>query len=317
MENNNDDIIIVNNLYKRYGDFTAVDGISFKVKRGGLFAFLGLNGAGKSTTINIITSILSKSEGEIIIDGMNLDYNSNVIKTEIGIVFQNSILDPVLTCKENLALRAGYYGIKGEEWKRREKILVDMLELGEFYNKPLNKLSGGQKRRVDIARAMVHEPKILILDEPTTGLDPQTRLSVWNLVNSLRVKTGMTVFLTTHYMEEAEKATYVVILNHGKIIAEGTPTDLKNRYSGDYVISYIDSSEPINDLLKEEKRTYTYNKDSKCYRIVVKNADDAIQFLNSHEDLNKDFEVEKGSMDDVFLNVTGIRDFNQESGNGR
>lgn len=307
-----ENILEVKNLVKKYGSFSAVNGISFSVRRGGLFAFLGLNGAGKSTTINIITSILSKTSGKVYIDDMDLDYDMDKIKNEIGIVFQNSVLDPVLTPKENLTLRAGYYGIRGEEWKKREQILIDMLELKEFYNRPLGKLSGGQKRRVDIARAMVHDPRLLILDEPTTGLDPQTRLSVWNLVNSLRAKTGMTVFLTTHYMEEAEKATYVVILNHGDIIAQGTPTDLKNAYSGDYVVIYQKESEDITSRLKNEERQFHYNSDGKNYRVVVKNALDALSFLESHKDILNDFEVEKGSMDDVFLNVTGVRKIMEE-----
>ena len=205
-------ILEVRDLVKRYGNFVAVNNISFKVKKGSLFAFLGLNGAGKSTTINIITSIIIKNSGKVFINGRDLDRESYKIKSEIGIVFQNSVLDGALSAKENLQIRSRYYGIKKNEWKEREKILIDMLDLSSFYEKPIAKLSGGQKRRVDIARAMVHNPKLLILDEPTTGLDPQTRVSVWNLINMLREKTGMTVFLTTHYMEEAADADYVIIL---------------------------------------------------------------------------------------------------------
>lgn len=301
-----DNILVVENLVKLYGDVKAVDNISFSVRKGGLFAFLGLNGAGKSTTINVITSILRKTSGKVYIDGMDLDKYSNKIKSEIGIVFQNSVLDPILSAKENLTLRAGYYGIGKKEWKEREKVLVEMLELQDFYDRPLGKLSGGQRRRVDIARAMVHEPKLLILDEPTTGLDPQTRLSVWELINSLREKTNMTVFLTTHYMIEAEKATYVVIIDQGHIIAQGTPTDLKNAYSGDYVIIHKKKNEEIDQLLKKENRAFTYDRDGQKYRVTVKDAKDALSFLDSHKDIIDDFEVEKGSMDDVFLNVTGI-----------
>lgn len=315
-KNNENDILVVKDLVKKYGSFTAVNGISFSVRKGSLFAFLGLNGAGKSTTINIITSILRKNSGTIIIDGMDLDRNMDQVKNEIGIVFQNSVLDNVLTPKENLTLRAQYYGLSKQEWKEREKILVDILELKDFYNRPLGKLSGGQKRRVDIARAMVHDPKLLILDEPTTGLDPQTRLSVWNLINSLRAKTGMTVFLTTHYMEEAEKAAYVVVMDKGNIITQGTPTELKNKYSGDYVILHEKQNDEIDAMLKEEKRTFHYNHDGKSYRITVKDAKDAIAFIEKHKDIINDFEVEKGSMDDVFLNVTGVREILEEKNNG-
>jgi len=304
---NDEYILEVDSLVKKYGNFTAVDGISFLVKKGSLFAFLGLNGAGKSTTINIITSILSKTSGLVKVGGYDLDSKPEDIKYLIGIVFQNSVLDPLLTPKENLKIRAGFYGMKGEEWAKREAYLIQMLNLSAFYNRPLGKLSGGQKRRVDIARAMIHDPKLLILDEPTTGLDPQTRLSVWNLVNSLREKTGMTVFLTTHYMQEAEKATDVVIMDKGKIIATGTPTELKNKYSSDYILLYVEQNERIEKTLQNEGVTYTYNHDGRYYRVSVKDSTDAISFLNSHQDIASDFEVEKGSMDDVFLNVTGIR----------
>ncbi len=300
-------ILTVSHLKKTYGNLKAVNDISFNVKRGGLFAFLGLNGAGKSTTINIICSILKKDSGKITIDDVDLDSNIDAVKSKIGIVFQNSVLDNSLTPKENLIIRAGFYNIRGKELQDRLDILVKMLDLGSFFNRPVGKLSGGQKRRVDIARAMIHEPSLLILDEPTTGLDPQTRLSVWNLVNDLREKTGMTVFLTTHYMEEAEKASYVVIMNKGNIIAEGTPTELKNNYSGDYVIIYTNKNEEIESILDKENRKYIYNFDNKYYRVTVENSSDAIEFIGNHKDLLNDFEVEKGSMDDVFLNVTGVR----------
>lgn len=307
LKQDNNHIIEVEHLCKKYGDFIAVDDISFKVKRGGLFAFLGLNGAGKSTTINILTSTLLKTSGKVTIDGLDLDDDVELIKPKIGIVFQNSVLDSSLSGKENLYIRAGYYGIKGNQFKEREQILIDMLELKDFYNKPIGKLSGGQRRRIDIARAMVHDPKLLILDEPTTGLDPQTRVSVWNLINTLREKIGMTVFLTTHYMEEAEKATFVEILNHGKIIAEGTPTELKNQYSGDYVFIYKKEDKNFTSLLNERKINYFYDDDLKKYQVIVKDAADAINFIEQYKEYINDFEVKKGSMDDVFINVTGER----------
>jgi multidrug/hemolysin transport system ATP-binding protein len=310
-----DYILTVDNLVKRYGNVNAVNNISFKVKRGGLFAFLGLNGAGKSTTINIICSILRKDEGKIIIDGLDLDDPFANAKSKVGIVFQNSVLDNSLSARENLTIRAGFYNIRGKELKNRLDILCKILDLTSFFDRPVGKLSGGQKRRVDIARAMIHEPSLLILDEPTTGLDPQTRLSVWNLVNDLRQKTGMTVFLTTHYMEEAEKASYVVIMNKGNIIAEGTPTELKNSYSGDYVIIYTNKTDSLENIFTKEDRKFNYNHDNKYYRVTVKDSIDAINFIQNHKDILNDFEVEKGSMDDVFLNVTGVRQI-LENNNG-
>ena len=297
----------VSQLVKTYDDFTAVDGISFSVKRGSLFAFLGLNGAGKSTTINIITSILPKNSGKIYIDGLDLDKHRDAIKNKIGIVFQNSVLDPVLTPKENLTLRAGFYGINGDKFKKRLQVLTDRLDLSSFRNRPVGKLSGGQRRRVDIARAMVHDPELLILDEPTTGLDPQTRLSVWNLVNTLREQTGMTVFLTTHYREEAEKATYVLIRNHGHIIAEGTPAFLRDTYSGDYVRIHHKNTDDFETIIKGMERPYSYNHDAHTYQVKVKDSKDAIALLEKYKDILDDFEVKKGSRDDVFLNVTGIK----------
>ncbi len=306
-------ILSVSHLKKKYDDFYAVDDISFSVKRGSLFAFLGLNGAGKSTTINIITGILSKNEGKIIFDGKDMDEYRNSIKSEIGIVFQNSVLDPVLTPKENLTLRAGFYGIRGQAWKDRLKVLTDMLGLQEFMDRPVGKLSGGQKRRVDIARAMVHDPKLLILDEPTTGLDPQTRKAVWNLVNSLRQKTGMTVFLTTHYMEEAEKATYVVIMNSGKIIAQGTPNSLKKEYAKDYIIIHQKKNDGLEERLAASQYSFSYFKDSETYHVPVSDSSKAIAFIEEFKDVLSDFEVEKGDMDDVFLNATGVAKLLEDS----
>ncbi len=310
-----DNILIVDNLCKTYGPLVAVNNISFSVKAGSLFAFLGQNGAGKSTTINIICNILTKDSGKIYVSGFDSDRNVQAVKSQVGIVFQNSVLDTSLSPKENLIIRAAFYGIRGELLKERLKTLAEMLDLESFFDRPVAKLSGGQKRRVDIARAMIHSPKLLILDEPTTGLDPQTRISVWSLINELREKTGMTVFLTTHYMEEAEKSTYVVVMDKGSIIARGTPTELKNAYSGDYVFMYQKSDEKIDELLKSENQKYTYNKDGKYYRIVVKDASDAILFIEKHKDLLRDFEVQKGNMDDVFLNITGLKVKNEMENN--
>lgn len=305
-------ILVVRNLVKTYGKLKAVNNISFSVRKQSLFAFLGLNGAGKSTTINIITSILSKDSGKIYLDGYDQDFYSDFVKSEIGIVFQNSVLDPLLSPLENLSIRAGFYGIHGAKWKERLDTLVKMLELESFLRRPVGKLSGGQRRRVDIARAMVHDPKLLILDEPTTGLDPQTRLAVWDLINDLREKTGMTVFLTTHYMVEAEKATYAVIMDKGNIIAQGTPLELKNKFSGDYVVIYSKQSDELNKTFHNQGMKFFYNHDSDYYRVLVKDGKEAMRFLEMNKDLIKDFEVQKGSMDDVFLNVTGARKFVEE-----
>ena len=232
------DIIKIDHLCKNFGDVKAVQDLSFRVKEGELFAFLGVNGAGKSTTINIMCGQLTKNSGNVEIDGADLDRKLDHIKGTLGVVFQNSVLDSALSVYDNLQSRAALYGITGVSFKERLSELAKLLEFEDLLKRPVGKLSGGQRRRIDIARALLHRPKILILDEPTTGLDPQTRKTLWNVVSDLRKNENMTVFLTTHYMEEAAEADYVVIIDGGKISAEGTPLDLKNTYTGDFITLY-------------------------------------------------------------------------------
>lgn len=307
-----DCILQIEHLSKSYGDLKAVDNISLKVKKGSLFSFLGMNGAGKSTTINIICSILKKDSGKIYVNGYDLDKDVNKIKEEIGIVFQNSVLDNDLTVYQNLKVRASFYGFSKKEEKEKINNIVNLLQLNELLDKPINKLSGGQKRRVDIARSMIHNPKLLILDEPTTGLDPKTRLMVWNLINEIRNKTGMNVFLTTHYMEEAEESTYIVIMNKGKIISEGTPLELKNKYTSDYIKAYLDKNEQLEELLNKDKIQYSYFDENNFYKIYIKNSELSVELLNKYKDYIKDFEILKGDMDDVFLNAINGYIINKE-----
>lgn len=269
------------------------------MKRGELFAFLGVNGAGKSTTINVICGQLKKDGGSVEICGTSLDENADEIKRKIGVVFQFSALDKDLSVKENLESRAALYGIYGEEFKKRLAVLADNLAFKDFLNRPIGKLSGGQRRRVDVARALIHDPEILILDEPTTGLDPQTRNALWNFISDLRTKNGTTVFLTTHYMEEAADADYVIILNKGKIAAEGTPLQLKNAYTGDFITLYGADEEEIKTLGS------SYEKIPNGYRLEVENTAAATKLIVAHPEIFKDYEITKGKMDDVFLAVTG------------
>lgn len=296
-------IIEIKELKKYFGEVKAVDDISFTVEKGSLFAFLGLNGAGKSTTINILCTLLEKDSGQVMIDGYDLDKDSENIKDSIGIVFQNSVLDDRLTVKENLTVRASYYGFRGEKWRERLAELTDLLDLQDLLLRPYGKLSGGQRRRVDIARGLINRPKILFLDEPTTGLDPKTRQSVWKIVNDLRISTGMTVFLTTHYMEEANEANNVVILDLGKIVANDSPNNLKNIYSGDYIKLYTERVADIDEVLKEGNFTYRFESD--CYFIKMSNSQKSKEFILKYPQFIIDFEVVKGDMDDVFLNATG------------
>ena len=295
----------IEHLSKSYGDLKAVDDISFTVKKGSLFAFLGINGAGKSTTINIICNILPKDAGTITVGGLDLDKSASAIKKDIGIVFQTSVLDKELTVRENLEIRTAFYSLSKEEKRRNLDEIIRLLELSPILNKPIRNLSGGQMRRVDIARAMVHRPRLLILDEPTTGLDPKTRLAVWSLIDSIRSETGMTVFLTTHYLEEADKAQDVVIMDKGHIIAHGTPNELKNLYSSDRIICHRAKDTAFEAALEAAKRSYSYDAERGCYRIDTHGGEDAKEVLQKFGTYITDFELLKGDMDDVFLNVTG------------
>lgn len=295
--------IEVEGLIKNYGKLTAVNDLSFTVEEGSLFAFLGLNGAGKSTTVNILCTLLEKDGGKVVVSGRDLDSEAEAIRNEIGVVFQQSVLDKRLTVKENLSVRASFYGLFGAELKARLNEISEILSLKDILNRPYGKLSGGQRRRADLARGLINTPKILFLDEPTTGLDPQTRKTVWETVDNLRKNLGMTVFLTTHYMEEADGADKVVIIDEGKLSAVGTPVDLKNRFSSEKVKLYLPQTAETDEKLSEEKFDYSNN----CYTVYLKGGEAAKNFINRHSELIGDFEVLKGDMDDVFLNVTGKR----------
>ena len=292
-------VIEIQHLYKSFGPVKAVQDLSFRVKEGELFAFLGVNGAGKSTTINILCGQLRKDNGSVKINGFEPTENPEKVKRALGVVFQNSVLDKALTVYENLESRAALYGIHGRAFKDRLQELSGMLGFGDLLRRTVGKLSGGQRRRIDIARALLHRPDILILDEPTTGLDPQTRKTLWDVVDNLRKTENMTVFLTTHYMEEAADADYVVILDSGKIAAEGTPLTLKNTYTGDFITLYQVSEEEIRSF----GRPYEALRDG--YRVPVENTEKATQLILQHPATVRDYEITKGKMDDVFLAVTG------------
>ena len=292
-------VIEIKNLHKTFGEIKAVNDLSFNVKKGELFAFLGVNGAGKSTTINIMCGQLSKNEGSIFINSKDLDKEVDSIKSDLGVVFQSSLLDKALSVKDNLESRAALYGILGKEFEERLKELAKMLEFEDLLKRTVGKLSGGQRRRIDIARALLHKPKILILDEPTTGLDPQTRTTLWRVISDLRKQDDMTVFLTTHYMEEAADADYVVIIDGGKIVAEGTPLELKNKYTVDFVTIYGIDEETAKML------QVPYESIRDAYRLSVPDTQAATELILRHPECFKDYEITKGKMDDVFLAATG------------
>ena len=291
--------IEINNLSKSFKDVKAVDDLSFKVKKGEFFAFLGVNGAGKSTTISIMCGQLAKDSGSVIVNGKNIEDGMNEIRKEIGVVFQSSLLDMQLTVRDNLEMRAALYDITGSEFEQRLNELAELLDFKDLLKRTYGKLSGGQKRKIDVARALFHHPSILILDEPTTGLDPQTRKIMWKVISDLRQNEGITVFLTTHYMEEVADADYVVILDSGKIVAQGTPLELKNRYTGDFITIYNTSEEEIKRLGKP------YRQIRDAYRIAVKDTCEAKALIVRFPETFEDFEINKGKMDDVFLAATG------------
>lgn len=297
----NQTIIKIENLEKSFGKTKAVRKINLEVYEGSLFAFLGINGAGKSTTISMMYGGLKIDSGRITICGQDVATHLDKIKNQIGVVFQDSILDKTLTVYENLKFRAGFYGIFGQEFKARYQELEKLFDLAEIKNQKIQKLSGGQKRRVDIARAIIHHPKILILDEPTTGLDPGTRSKVWRIISKLREDLKMTIFLTTHYMEEAADADYVTILDKGRIIAEGTPLELKTQYATDILHLYGVEEADVKKL------KLPYQKIHKDFQIKVKNSAVVTQLIVKNPELFQDFELIKSTLDDVFLAVTKSR----------
>ncbi len=294
-------VIEVTDLVKQYKETTAVKGISFSVAEGELFSFLGENGAGKSTTINMLCTILEKTSGSAQICGHQLGEEDDAIRSKIGIVFQNSVLDQKLTVKENLYSRGSYYGLSKKEIEKRLQPFADGFEMQDIWNRKYEKLSGGQRRRVDIMRALIHQPKILFLDEPTTGLDPKSRKIVWDYIHYLQKQQGMTIFLTTHYMEETRDADQVVILDKGEIVCSGTPAQLKSTYTSSKLIWYTEKKEGAEDVIRSISSRFTYDADH--YTICVK--DTPTDFLYRNRDKILDYELIKGTMDDVFLNLTG------------
>lgn len=292
-------IIKIENLNKSYGNIKAVNNLSFRVKDGELFSFLGINGAGKSTTINMICGELKKDSGTILVCDKEVDQNYKYIKQKIGVVFQDSLLDKSLSVYDNLKLKAALYGITGNNFIKKYEELSNLFDLKEIEKQTIKQLSGGQRRRVDIARAIIHSPEILILDEPTTGLDPGTRKKIWKVLNSLRKENKLTIFLTTHYMEEAVDSDYIVILDKGSIVAEGTPHELKNQYAHDTILLYSVQEDKVKNL----NLPYTKIKDG--FKIEVKSLEDATNLIIKNKEIFKDYEVIKGKMDDVFLNATG------------
>jgi len=297
------EILRIESLIKNYGDLTAVNGLSLSVNEGELFAFLGPNGAGKSTTINILCTILPKTEGEITINGYRLGKDDEKIRKSIGVVFQNAFLDDLLTVEENLISRASFYQLTSAETKQRIGELSKLCGLTDFLKRPYGKLSGGQRRRADIARALIHKPKILFLDEPTTGLDPQTRTKIWDAIEELRRDHGTTVFMTTHYMEEAARCDRVAIIDYGKLLVLDSPTTLKGEYAPTNLKMVVKDVERVTQFVLARGMTpVVYGN---IVEVVLKESKDSLAILCELDADIESFEVKDGDMDTVFLAFTG------------
>lgn len=293
--------ISVRGLRKSYGDREAVKGIDFEVPEGSFFAFLGPNGAGKSTTISIICSLMEQDSGEVLLFGN--DSSLPEVRRDIGVVFQDSMMDRMLTVRENVTLRGSMYGLTGDDLKDAVSSAISKADAMEFADQRYGQLSGGQRRRADIARALVHSPRILLLDEPTSGLDPQTRKTIWETITTLNRESGMTIFLTTHYMEEASESDDVVIIDHGTIVAHGTPVQLREKYCSDNMVLVPLNMEKLCSALDSSGTPYTVVKD--VVHMDIQNTMDALPIIESVKGLISSFEVRMGTLDDAFINITG------------
>ncbi|EAC3454293.1 ABC transporter ATP-binding protein [Listeria monocytogenes] len=296
-------MIKLTNVVKKFGKIEAVKGINLEVEKGSLFAFLGENGAGKSTTLSMICTESEPTSGEIYIDDEKLTFkNRKLFRQKLGVVFQENVLDDLLTVRENLYNRASLYGKTKAEITERLALVSSIMGIEDILNRRFEKLSGGQKRRAEIARAIMHDPEILLLDEPTTGLDPKTRVSVWKIIDYLREELGMTVFLTTHYLEEAKDADQLAVIHKGKIIAQGTPTNIRSRFSVDKIFFYDAKVAELQKIMKKANLPFKVSKAT--MRLDVINQDvEILAILNQAAGLYGSFEVIKGNLDDAFISM--------------
>ncbi len=315
---NKDDIITVQNLKKYYKDVKAVDGVSFKVKRGEIFGFLGPNGAGKTTTIKMLVTLLRPTEGTAKVAGSDIVRNPDKVRSSIGIVFQEPALDDRLTGKENLDFHARMYGMKKEQRERRIKEVLKLVDLEEKANALVKTYSGGMKRRLEIARGLMHFPKILFLDEPTLGLDPQTRRSIWDYIKNLNEKEKITIFLTTHYMEEADfLCSRVAIIDFGKILVIGSPSKMKSQIGRDVITIGCSNSELCANSFKKEKWVESIKVHNSSVTIGAKEIEKRLPAVIKIAERNKvrleSIDIRKPTLEDVFLYYTGRKIRDQEA----
>lgn len=296
-------IIEVRDFVKKYGKFTAVDHVSFEVEEGSVFAFLGPNGAGKSTTINTLCTIFEKTSGTLVIDGKDVSHKKDAVRNVIGVVFQEATLDNKMTVLENMAMHCRFYSIPKNETAERIDFALNIVDLLDWKKAMVSSLSGGMKRRVEIARSLLHYPKVLFLDEPTTGLDPQTRAHIWDYIVKLQKEKNITIFLTTHYMDEAEICSKVAIMDGGKIVAMDTPYRLKQQYTKDKAYITTNDEDGLESLL--DQAGFIYKKKTGYYSIEVTNLPDLMAILSKHQQSITELEIKKGTLNDVFLTITG------------
>ncbi|EAF6638116.1 ABC transporter ATP-binding protein [Listeria monocytogenes] len=296
-------MIKLTNVVKKFGKIEAVKGINLEVEKGSLFAFLGENGAGKSTTLSMICTESEPTSGEIYIDDEKLTFkNRKLFRQKLGVVFQENVLDDLLTVRENLYNRASLYGKTKAEITERLALVSSIMGIEDILNRRFEKLSGGQKRRAEIARAIMHDPEILLLDEPTTGLDPKTRVSVWKIIDYLREELGMTVFLTTHYLEEAKDADQLAVIHKGKIIAQGTPTNIRSRFSVDKIFFYDAKVAELQKIMKKANLPFKVSKATMRVDVITQDVE-ILAILNQAAGLYGSFEVIKGNLDDAFISM--------------
>ncbi|MBC1384843.1 ABC transporter ATP-binding protein [Listeria innocua] len=296
-------MIRLTNVVKTFGKVEAVKGINLEVEKGSLFAFLGENGAGKSTTLSMICTESEPTSGEIFIDDEKLTFkNRKNFRQKLGVVFQENVLDDLLTVRENLYNRASLYGKTKAEIAERLELVSSIMGIEDILNRRFEKLSGGQKRRAEIARAIMHDPEILLLDEPTTGLDPKTRVSVWKIIDYLREELGMTVFLTTHYLEEAKDADQLAVIHKGNIIAQGTPANIRSRFSVDKIFFYDANVEELQAIIEKANLPYKVSKGTMRVDVIDENIE-ILAILNQAAGLYSSFEVIKGNLDDAFISM--------------
>jgi ABC-2 type transport system ATP-binding protein len=312
--------IQVEGLQKIYnGKITAVDDISFSVRRGETFGFLGPNGAGKTTTVSMLTAGLRPTHGKAMVDGLDVSRDPDEVKRRIGIIFQESTADGDLTGRENLEVAAGCFGVSGTEARSRAKLLIEQMQLSDAADRPAKTYSGGMRRRLELAVGLINEPRILFLDEPTLGLDPQGRAGFWDFIKKLRQNNGLTVFVTTHYLDEAdEMCDRIAIIDHGKIVATGTPTELKDRLGGDVVSLRVqDGTHDLTGVLTGLPGVSSVQKQDGTYRVKCLKGETfvprAVAASTEAGAAVIGVTVKRPSLDEVFLEYTG-REFREEEG---